>query len=87
MITDADVKKLKKVFTTKDALKRLATKDDLKTYATKSDMISFKDEILHEIKGLREEVTLVIGYKDQIEDIDFRVERLEKFTKIPPVTP
>jgi len=82
-----------KRFATKDDLKALearqdkkfTTKDDLKIYATKNDMIDFKDTILHEIKGLREEVTIVIGYKDQIEDIDYRVERLEKHTKIPPI--
>jgi hypothetical protein len=94
MITDADVKKLEKKFATKDDLKRFATKDDLKgfatkddlkKYATKDDILDFKDAILYEIKGLREEVAIVTGYKDQIEDIDYRVERLEKHTKIPPV--
>jgi len=97
MITDADVTKLKKTFATKADLKALearqdnkfATKDDLKKTqkSLKDTIIEFKDEILHEIKGLREEVTLVIGYKDQIEDIDYRVERLEKHTKIPLIAP
>jgi len=95
MITDADVTKLKKTFATKDDLKamearqdkKFATKDDLKMYATKNDMIDFKDEILHEIKSMREEVAIVTGYKDQIENHDYRIERLEKHTKIPPVTP
>jgi hypothetical protein len=77
MITDKDVSKLEKKF---------ATKDDLKKYASKEDMVNFKDEILHEIKGLREEISIVIGYKDEIEDHDYRIERLEKHTKIPPVT-
>ena len=58
-----------------------------KTFATKTDLLDFKDTILHEIKGLREEVTIVIGYKDQIEDHDYRIERLEKHTKIPLITP
>ncbi|HCM82833.1 MAG: hypothetical protein UW22_C0006G0051 [Candidatus Gottesmanbacteria bacterium GW2011_GWB1_44_11c] len=89
MITDADVTKLKKTFATKDDLKAYATNDDLKkTQKSLTDLITeFKDEILHEIKGMREEIAIVIGYKDQIEDIDYRVERLEKFTKIPPVAP
>ncbi|HCM82681.1 MAG: hypothetical protein UW37_C0021G0012 [Candidatus Gottesmanbacteria bacterium GW2011_GWA2_44_17] len=56
-----------------------------KKFATKADLVNFKDVILHEIKGLREDVAIVTGYKDQIEDIDYRVERLEKHTKIPPV--
>jgi ubiquinone biosynthesis protein UbiJ len=80
MITDTDVTKLKKTFATKDELK--------KVQKSLTDLITdFKDAILHEIKGLREDVAIVTGYKDQIEDIDYRVERLEKFTKIPPVAP
>jgi len=55
-------------------------------FTTKEDMVDFKDEILHEIKGLREEITIVIGHKDQIEDHDYHIERLEKHTKISPVT-
>ena len=82
-----------KGFATKDDLKGFATKNDLKAlearqdskFATKNDLVDFKDAILHEIKGLREEITIVIGYKDQIEDLDYRVERLEKHTKIPPM--
>lgn len=34
MITDADIKKLKQVFATKDDLKRFVTKDDLKLELT-----------------------------------------------------
>jgi hypothetical protein len=76
---------------TKDDLKHFATKDDLanfvtnskfdetlKKYATKDDIIAFKDEILHEIKGLREDVAIVTGYRDMIEDHDIRIEKLEK---------
>lgn len=38
MITDSDIKKLAKVFATKDDLKNFATKDDLKRFATKDDL-------------------------------------------------
>lgn len=70
---------------------RQASKGDLKAleeridrrYASKADIISFKDEIIHEIKGLREEVTIVIGYKDQIEDHETRLETVEKRLNIP----
>lgn len=74
---------------------KYATKNDIKDhlvafekrmdkkYASKDDIISFKDEILHEIKGMREEVTLVIGYKDQIEDHETRIETVEKHLHIP----
>lgn len=43
----------------------------------KDDLITFKDQILTEIKKLREEVAVVIGYKDQIEDHETRIEKLE----------
>ncbi|KKT38779.1 MAG: hypothetical protein UW22_C0006G0045 [Candidatus Gottesmanbacteria bacterium GW2011_GWB1_44_11c] len=86
-----------KRFATKDDLKALearqdnkfASKDDLKKTekSMRDTIVDFKDEILHEIKGFREEIAIVIGYKDHIEDVDYRVERLEKFTKIPPISP
>jgi len=66
MITDADVKKIEKKFE-----KRFAT------FATKDDIINFKDSILSEIIKLREDMTVVIGYSDRIEDHDQRIEKLE----------
>ncbi|MEK7597697.1 MAG: hypothetical protein AAB441_03580 [Patescibacteria group bacterium] len=81
MITDADVKKIEKAlaksFTTKGDSERFATKDDLKNYATKDDLINFKDSILSEIIKLREDIEVVIGYRDMIEDHDQRIEKLE----------
>ncbi len=105
MITDADIKKMKKVFATKDDLKKFMTKEDFKVeskkfatkedlkialekYATKDDLfnvtrglkndiIDFKDSILTEIIKLREDITVVIGYSDRIEDHDQRIEKLE----------
>ncbi|MBP9817856.1 hypothetical protein KBC75_03860 [Candidatus Shapirobacteria bacterium] len=41
MITDDDVKKLKKVFATKDDLKGFSTMKDLNKFATKKDMNKF----------------------------------------------
>lgn len=86
MITTKDITMLKKIFATKDDLKIFATKDDLKYYAMKTDIVEFKDVILKEIKNLRDDVMLVTGYKDQIEDHEYRIERLEKHAKLPPVT-
>ena len=36
------------------------------------------DEILGEIKAMREELTVVTGYKDQIEDHETRIEKIEE---------
>lgn len=45
MITDADVKKLKAVFLTKDDAKVFATKDDLKVLAKQADLLAVKAEV------------------------------------------
>ncbi|MBI4974180.1 hypothetical protein HZC27_06245 [Candidatus Roizmanbacteria bacterium] len=66
MITNADVKKLKDVFATKDEMKEL-----------RNDVIGFKDAILHEITKLREDITVVIGYRDMIEDHENRIGKIE----------
>jgi len=99
MITDVDIKKMKRVFATKDDLKNFVTKDDSKRFATKDqlsdttkelvdliysvrtelkeDLVNFKDSILTEIIKLREDVAVVIGYRDLIEDHDKRIEKIE----------
>ncbi len=95
-LTSDDVKKIvndvidEKHVATKDDLKRFATKDDLKRFATKDDIISikddllsFKDAILKEILNLRDDVAIVTGYRDMIEDHDQRIAVLEKKVGIP----
>ena len=66
MITDADIQKLKRVFVTKDEFSNL-----------KNDIVDFKDSILSEIIKLREDIEVVIGYRDMIENHDQRIEKLE----------
>jgi hypothetical protein len=46
-------------------------------FATKDDLINFKDSILSEIIKLREDIEVVIGYRNIIEDHDIRIEKLE----------
>lgn len=48
MLTKIDINKLKEVFVTKDEFKDL-----------KNNIITFKDEILHEIIKLRDDITVV----------------------------
>ena len=76
MLTKNDIKLLKEVFATKEDLN--AVKDGLKKYATKEDLVNFKDAILHEIVAMRQELAIIIGYRDQIEDNEVRLEKLEK---------
>jgi len=58
MITDSDIKKIK------TELK--------KDFATKEDLIDFKDAILHEIRDLRDDITVTTGYRDMLEDHENR---------------
>ena len=90
MLTASDLNKIKEITRNeiktelKKELKRYPTKDDLnkslEKYVTKDDLINFKDSILSEIIKLREDIEVVIGYRDMIEDHDQRIEKLE--TKI-----
>ncbi len=50
MITDDDIKKLSKVFATKDDLKSMEARQDNK-YATKDDLKQFKEDILESVDG------------------------------------
>lgn len=66
MITDKDISKLKQVFATKDDLKKVS-----------EDIVQFKDDILTEIVKLRDDITVVVGYRDMIEDHEARISKLE----------
>lgn len=79
MITNSDVQKIKEslsnTFATKEELysSNSSLRSDLK-----SDILNFKDAILHEILAMRQELQIIIGYRDQIEDHKTRIEKLEK---------
>ena len=69
MLTKSDSKLIEELFSEKFSEARRVLKDDL---------LTFKDEILGEVRKLREDVIAVIGYKDQIEDHETRIEKLEE---------
>ncbi len=69
MITDADVKKLKQAFATKDDLKAFATKDDLKVFATKDDLKKVLDPV-------NKKLNKIVNYFDR--DISWHNRRLKK---------
>lgn len=84
LATKADLKG----FATKDDLIGLANKDDLKKYATKDDLkntekvlrndiVQFKDDILHELVKIRDDLDIVTGYRGLIADNEERIEKLE----------
>lgn len=77
MLTKTDLSKLEEKF---------ATKNDLESgvKSLKDIIVEFKDAILHEIQGLRQDVAIVTGYKDQIEDHETRIEAIEKKLPVSP---
>lgn len=49
-----------------------------------SNVLEFKDAVLKEIKDMRDEVAIVGGQRDTIEDHDQRIETIEKHLHIQP---
>lgn len=45
---------------------------------TREEFYNKMDELMKELKDLREEVTVVTGYKDQIENHETRIIKLEE---------
>jgi len=76
MITKNDIKKLENVFATKEELK--AGQKSLE-----DKIISFKDAILKEIKDMRDDIAIIVGYRDTIEEHEERIEKIERHIRIP----
>ena len=89
-ITDKDVEKLKKHFTTKDDLRRFATKDDLsgEIKSVKSELKTFEnkvvtrlDKVMGELEKTREDRIFAKGKDDEqdrrLDGLEGRVEKVE----------
>ena len=63
---------------------RQELKDDIKDSKKEvikevlNNILTFKDQILHEIIKLREDMTIVEGWSDRMEDHEVIIEKLEK---------
>lgn len=52
---------------------------DKKTFTGfKDKILNLLDKVMGELKAIREEQTIITGYKDQIEDHETRIEKLEE---------
>lgn len=71
MFTKRDFEQLKEIFATKDDLNALERK-------LNNNIFNFKDEILHEIVAMREELAVVISYAHRLENHEHRIEKLEE---------
>ncbi len=61
---------------------RKELKDDISDLRKelKNDIVTFKDQILTEIIKLPDDMTIVQGWSDRMEDHEVRIEKLEKKT-------
>ena len=59
-------------------------KDAIKLLPSKQLFLSQMAELMKEIKASREEQTAISGYKNQIEDHETRLNKVEKVLNIPP---
>lgn len=73
MLIKSDIKLISQLFSDEFSEKFSDARKQLK-----EDLLDFKDEILSEVQKLREDVNVVTGYKDQIEDHETRIGKLEK---------
>lgn len=76
MLTQKDLDEINKLIDKKfdEKLKYLPTKDEF---------FGAMDKLMKELKAMREEVTVVTGYKDQIEDHETRLGKVETILNIP----
>lgn len=76
MLTKSDKKYIEETIDTKlDEKLKSGLNSQEKRFSDK--LVEFKDAILTEIKAMREELAIIIGYKDQIEDHETRITKLE----------
>jgi hypothetical protein len=75
-LTDDDIKLLHETFATKDELKEV--KSLVAHLPTKTEFYTAMDKIMGEIKAMREELAIVTGYEDKIEDHEDRITAVEK---------
>lgn len=81
MITDADIKKMKAVFATKDDLKAFATKEDLKKFMTKEDLRRSTDQLVELItigfNRTDKAIERLSEHDDMIDNHEHRLDRIE----------
>ena len=66
MLSQKDLEEIKKLI-----------KVEIKHLPTKDDFYNKMDELMKELKSIREEVTIVSSYKEQIENHETRISKLE----------
>lgn len=70
MLTQRDIKEIRTIV-------KEEVSGNINHLPSKDEFYSKMDELMGEIKAMREEITVVTGYKDQIEDHEIRIGKLE----------
>ena len=78
MLTKSDLKLIQELFT--DSFNDSFEEAHNKLRDTNA---IFKDQIVGEIKKLREDVIVTTGYRDRISDLETKVESIEKVLDLP----
>lgn len=85
MLNVADKKYLSETFVTKREHKidmremKDEILDTMESFRTevKNTIYQFKDDILTELRGMRDELVVIGGHRDRIDDLDIRVTKIE----------
>lgn len=91
-LNQADINLLKKTFATKNDLKPLKSdvreiKDDLKNFATKDGLDTKLKPIKKDIKKIKKDINTIVSFFDsEYLELKARVERIENYLKISPLT-
>jgi len=83
MLTDEDLKKIQLMFS--PVIKELVSlrqdvdtlKENISILPTRDEYLSEADKIYGELQAIRESMEIQTGYKDQREDHEVRIEKLE----------
>ena len=81
-LNELQTKQLKReIFLIKNTLAKhdlLFMKLDNKIDKIDNDVLIFKDEVMGVVRDMREEISILVGYKDDIEDHGVRIGKLEQ---------
>jgi AMMECR1 domain-containing protein len=84
-LTNDDFKNIKElVKTTIDEDETLIRKDDIKNLPTKDEFYNKMDEVMGELKTIREEVTILSDLNRKVNDNEERIEKVENKLGIQP---
>ena len=83
MLTKSDLKQIDGLFSERFSETRNELTNDIRKF--KDEIIILLDKVMEELKAIREEQTVISGYKDQIEDHETRIGKIENLIETPKI--